>query len=238
MIGFRPAQLLAPLLLATLGTSAVLHRPSSTLGASSEPGSQLFYSAQVYTGTPVAGQAGGGRAAVPMPVTTSVPRVPAPPVRAARPHARLSAFDVRGTPTVSAALIDQVLAAYGSPMAGEGKDLYALGVKYGIDPAFCLAFFVHESAAGTRGEAKITHNLGNIRATDGAPSRDGYRYYDTWLEGAEDWYRLIGNVYVGSWDLTTVNAIIPVYAPSADNNDPASYIDDVEQLVSAWRAQS
>ncbi len=66
----------------------------------------------------------------------------------------------------------------------------------------------------------------------------GYRYYATWLKGAEDWYRLISNLYIGSWGLTTVDRILPVYAPSDDNNDTAAYIDDVEQLVSAWRAQS
>ena len=147
-------------------------------------------------------------------------------------------FDLRGAPSISVALIDRVLTDYGSPMAGEGRDLYRLGVKYRIDPAFALAFFVHESATGTRGEAVITHSLGNIRAVPGAPSRDGYRYYDSWLEGAEHWYRLIKDLYVDQWKLTTVASIIPVYAPSGDNNDPTAYIDDVQQLVSAWRAQS
>src|SRR5262249_28583509 len=74
-------------------------------------------------------------------------------------------YDVRGAPSVSVAVIDQVLSAYDSPLAGQGQSLYDLGVRYGIDPAFCLAFFVHESAAGTRGEAALTHSLGNIRAT-------------------------------------------------------------------------
>jgi hypothetical protein len=238
MIGLHPAHLLAPLLLATLGTSAVLHRPSSSLGAPSAEGSQVYYAAQVYSATPLPGPRSGTTHPVPQPATTSLPRLTAPPVRAPQAPVPLSSFDVRGKPTISAALIDQVLSAYGSPMAGEGRDIYNLGVKYEIDPAFCLAFFVHESAAGTRGEAVITHNLGNIRATAGSPSRDGYRYYDSWLDGAEDWYRLISHVYVGSWGLSTVDQIVPVYAPSADSNDPAAYIDDVEQLVTAWRAQS
>jgi hypothetical protein len=145
---------------------------------------------------------------------------------------------VRGRPTISAALINQVLAAYGSPLAGQGQALYDLGVKYGIDPAFCLAFFVQESAAGTRGEAVLTHSVGNLRPEPGMPSLDGYRFYDTWLEGAEDWYRLIRDVYVGQWGLSTVDSIIPVYAPSGDNNDVAAYIQNVEQLVATWRAQS
>jgi hypothetical protein len=84
----------------------------------------------------------------------------------------------------------------------------------------------------------LTHSVGNIRAVAGSPSKDGYKYYDTWQEGAEDWYRLISTLYISAWDLTTVDKIVPVYAPSADSNDPAAYVDDVEQLVTAWRAQA
>jgi hypothetical protein len=147
-------------------------------------------------------------------------------------------YSVRGGPTVSVALINQVLAAYGSPLAGQGQAIYDLGVQYGIDPAFCLAFFVQESDAGTRGEAALTHSVGNLRPEAGAPSLDGYRYYDTWLEGAEDWYRLISNVYIAQWKLSTVAAIVPIYAPGNDNNDVSTYISNVEQPVALWRAQS
>src|SRR5579859_6395386 len=64
-----------------------------------------------------------------------------------------SSYSVVGPPTVSAAFINRVLAAYHSPAAGKGQALYDLGVKYGIDPAFALAFFMHESSFGTSGEA-------------------------------------------------------------------------------------
>ena len=175
--------------------------------------------------------------------TGSLPTVRAaravPPGSASQPAlAPIGDYAVRGTPTVSVAVMNQVLAAYRSPLAGQGQALYDLGVKYGIDPAFCLAFFVQESDAGTRGEAVLTHSVGNLRPEPGAPSMDGYRYYYTWLEGAEDWYRLISNVYVDQWGLRTVDAIIPVYAPSGDNNDVSTYIDNVEQLVAAWRTQN
>ena len=170
--------------------------------------------------------------------STAARRVPGPGAYGAWPLAGRDPDLVAGRPTVSASLLDRVLADYGSPMAGEGRDLYRLGVRHGIDPAFALAFFIHESAAGTRGEATLTRNLGNIRAVPGAPSRDGYRAYGTWLEGADHWYRLIGTLYVGAWKLRTISAIVPVYAPSGDSNDPAAYIDDVRQLVAAWRAQA
>ena len=223
--------ILAPALLAGLLAMAVLRQPSDN--ASAYSGGSAIYAAQVVTPT----RATHGKNDPVSPQHLSALLAPAP--RRAAPLLPMpTGYALQGRPTVSASLIDQVLNAYGSPMAGDGKALYDLGVKYGIDPAYCLAFFVHESAAGTRGEAVLTHNLGNIRAVAGAPSMDGYRYYDTWLEGAADWYRLISKIYVHDWKLTTVDSVVPVYAPSADNNDPTAYIDDVEQLVSAWRAQS
>jgi hypothetical protein len=135
-------------------------------------------------------------------------------------------------------VIDGVLDRYGSPMAGEGRLIYDLGRQYGIDPAFCLAFFVHESAAGTRGEAVLTRSMGNIRARAGEPSLDGYRSYDTWEDSVRDWYRLMRDVYIGQWKLRTVAEIVPVYAPSADANDVPAYLADVQTLVDDWRALS
>lgn len=54
------------------------------------------------------------------------------------------ASSVVGPPTVTAAFIDRVLIAYGSPAAGTGQALYDEGVATGIDPVFALAFFLHE----------------------------------------------------------------------------------------------
>jgi hypothetical protein len=228
MMPLRSRLMAMPALLAGVVVAVALQRPGDRASAFSDTGSAV-YAARVLTPSPP------GRE--PLPALHKLSMSPRPAQTHQLPlHA--DRFDVRGRPSISAALINQVLAAYGSPMAGDGPALYSLGVKYGIDPAFCLAFFVHESAAGTKGEAVLTHNLGNIRSTPGAPSLNGYRLYDSWLDGAEDWYRLISSLYVAGWRLTTVDQIVPVYAPAADNNDPTAYIDDVEQLVSAWRAQS
>ncbi len=137
-------------------------------------------------------------------------------------------------PTITAAQIDQVLAAAHSPAHGLGATLYRLGVQYGIDPAFALAFFHHESDYGTRGVAVVTRSLGNIRCTPGSSCYHGYRRYDTWAEGAQDWYRLIHDAYIGH-GLATVEAIIPVYAPATDGNHVAAYVSAVMGDVTSWR---
>jgi hypothetical protein len=147
-------------------------------------------------------------------------------------------YHVVGKPSISAPFINQVLDRYHSPARGKGQALYDLGVYYGIDPAYALAFFMQESEFGTKGVATITHSLGNIRAIPGHPQYDGYRYYSTWEEGFEDWYQLIANQYVNQWGLSTVDQIIPTYAPNADHNDEAAYIRTVKLAVDRWRSGS
>ncbi len=144
-------------------------------------------------------------------------------------------FDVRHTPSVDVATIRKVLQSYNSPAVGSAEAMYKLGLEYGIDPAFCLAFFIHESTAGTKGVARVTKSVGNIRVTPGYQDYQGFRKYDTWEQGIEDWYQLIRDLYIGGWGLVTVDQIIPVYAPSSDNNDVDAYISTVKQLVTSWR---
>jgi len=141
-------------------------------------------------------------------------------------------------PSVDAALIDTVLAEYSSPAAGSGRAFYELGQRYGIDPAFALAFFVVESQCGTRGVARFTHSIGNIRCSAGYNCYEGYRAYGNWAEGLEDWYRLIRALYVDAWGLHTPAAILSRYAPFGDNNDPAAYAASVESLVAGWRQEA
>ena len=149
-------------------------------------------------------------------------------------------YSVVGKPTITAAFINEVLASYHSPAAGKGQALYDLGVKYGIDPAFALAFFMHESTFGTRGEATITMSLGNLRCINTRPcidqDRGGYAQMKSWEDGFEIWYQLIRNLYVTQWGATTVDLIIPHYAPTADHNDETAYINALKTSVSTWRA--
>jgi len=156
--------------------------------------------------------------------------VPVPPSQSGDP------FDVRSAPSVDVPTIERILRSYGSPAVDAAEAMYTLGVQYGIDPAFCLAFFIHESTAGTAGVARVTKSVGNIRTTPGYRDYQGYRHYDSWEQGIDDWYQLISDLYIGEWGLTTVDAIVPVYAPSSDGNNPTGYIATVKKLVDGWRA--
>ena len=161
-------------------------------------------------------------------------RADSPPV-AAPAGDGTETFDLRRAPSIDAPTIGRILQSYGSPAVGAADTIYALGVRYGIDPAFCLAFFIHESTAGTAGVARVTKSVGNIRTTPGYRDYQGYRSYDSWEEGIDDWYRLISDLYIDGWRLTTVDAIVPVYAPSSDGNNPDGYIATVKSLVAGWR---
>ncbi|GCE10659.1 glucosaminidase domain-containing protein [Tengunoibacter tsumagoiensis] len=144
-------------------------------------------------------------------------------------------YSVLIAPTITADTINKVLATYNSPAAGKGQALYDLGVKYQIDPTFALAFFLHESKFGTQGEARSSLSLGNLRCIDGAVCRDGYAWFPTWEAGFEAWYQLIRNLYVAGWGRTTVDQIIPKYAPAADHNDEQAYINSVKHAIDVWR---
>lgn len=152
-------------------------------------------------------------------------------------------YTVEGPPSLTPQQIDAILRSYGSPAAGTGKDWYNLGLKYGIDPAFAVAFFIHESGAGTNPNwaglkpgGGTTHNIGNIICA-GYPTCYGrFRDYGSWAEGIEDWYRLISVEYIQGRGVRTVAEIIPIYAPAFEN-DVQGYINVVQRLVDGWRAQ-
>lgn len=148
---------------------------------------------------------------------------------------------VIGPPTISAADVEAVLRQYNSPATGSGQVWIDMGEKYGIDPAYALAFFIHESSAGTNpGWAGLkpgggsTHNIGNIICAGYARCFGRFRDYASWDEGIEDWYKLISKEYIGGRAVQTVEKIIPIYAPAFENNVNA-YVDAVVQMVEGWR---
>ena len=152
----------------------------------------------------------------------------------------LGPYSVLGKPTITADFINRVLASYNSPAAGTGQQMYDLGVKYGIDPVYALAFFMHESLFGTTGEAQATLSLGNLRCIPTRPCINqnigGFAKMNSWVDGFEQWYKLIRNLYVAQWGLVTIDKIIPVYAPSSDHNDVAGYIAALKHEIDAWHA--
>jgi hypothetical protein len=146
-----------------------------------------------------------------------------------------SPSSVVGRPSLSAPFINRVLVAYHSPAVGLGQAMVADSLRFGIDDVFALAFFFHESVFGRFGVAAFTHSMGNIVCTAGYPSCDGrFRSYPSWQVGCLDWFRLIVSVYVPR-GLTTVERIVPVYAPASENNVSA-YIAAVLAAVKTWRS--
>src|SRR5579871_5725753 len=162
----------------------------------------------------------------------------APTTTNAQPQANASnsaTMAVTASPSVSARFIDSILCNASSPACGTGQALYDGGTQYGIDPIFALAFFKHESSYGKYGIAAQNLGLGNIRCSDGYQCNHGFRAYLSWQAGYLDWFQLI-RYYVDTWHKSTVDAIVPTYAPSTEN-DTQGYISAIETAVQEWRSE-
>jgi len=149
---------------------------------------------------------------------------------------------VQRSPSLSSKFIDHILCKASSPACGTGESLYNYGVVTGIDPAIALAFFQHESKFGLYGVAHNNKGIGNIRCTYGYRCFNGFRAYTTWQAGYQDWYHLIKDGYINGsvsnqCPCTTISTIIPVYAPSTEN-DIQGYITAVTSAVTKWRAEA
>jgi len=142
---------------------------------------------------------------------------------------------VTGSPSISAAQVDTILCKNNSPACGTGYTLYTYGTQYGIDPAFALAVFKHESGYGTAGVARSNLSLGNLRCIPSAACVGGFAAFPSWQAGYSAFYKLIsGPLYVGA-GLTTPEQILARYAPTADNNDPVAYATAVNADMTSWR---
>ena len=169
-----------------------------------------------------------------------VARLDTPMTAAPVVHARTAVLapsfgmSVLGPPSLSPGVVNAVLSQAGSPAQGTGQALYDLSVQSGIDDAYALAVFQHESTYGLYGAGSVNHALGNIDCA-GYPTCDGrFRFYSSWEEGYADFYRLLVQEYV-SRGLSTVESITPVYAPSVEN-DVSAYIQSVVSSMQAYRA--
>jgi hypothetical protein len=166
--------------------------------------------------------------------SVSIPSVSAV-LSLAAPATPSGSSSVVGRPSLSAAFINRVLAVSHSPAVGLGQAMVADSLHFHIDDVFALAFFWHESQFGRLGVAVVTHSLGNIVCTSGYPSCVGrFRSYASWQAGCLDWFHLLATEYLPR-GLTTVEQIVPVYAPASEN-DVSAYIMAVVSAVKTWRS--
>lgn len=186
----------------------------------------------------------------PGPRPTERPRPPGnfdmtnlPPPRPDLVQPGVSDIRMLSEPSISPEKIDEVLRHYRSPAVGVGRELYALGVRYGIDPAIALGFFIVESTAGRHGRASRNMSWGNIKGRGPAGSDGTFRRYNSWAEGAEDWFRLIRHQYVATqpnehhrrpFGAETLRAVIRRYAPGSDGNNEGGYVRQVISMRQRW----
>lgn len=159
----------------------------------------------------------------------------------------------RSSPRISLRQFCRVLTDRRSPAAPVGPALYAICVRFGIDPAVFLAFFLHESQLATDPGSVVvrydTKNAGNLRSNYGSVvgvviqtftpqgmSKGPFVKYASWEDGCRAWCERIIGRYIGEWGLETVAAAVVKYAPSADGNKPAAYAAAVEAAIAAWQA--
>lgn len=146
-------------------------------------------------------------------------------------------------PRMSAPAFAKVLTVATSPCAPIAGECYGVIAVTGLDPAVALAFFGHESIYGTAGVAIQTRNWGNVR-TAMQPNRavgvhpSNFVIFGSWLDGLKDWCERIQIRYIQQRGLLTVDAAIPVYAPSSDGNNTQRYIQHVYELVARYRTMS
>jgi len=146
-----------------------------------------------------------------------------------KPSVKMSILLAPGAKCLSADFIDAELKKRKSPAAGFGKAFVNWGQQYKIRPDVALAFFRMESTWGTKGKAAENKSIGNIAYTPTSGSgvkyvsNNGFRRYASWNDGIQDFCWLLSSkVYAGS-GLTTLEQIIPKYAPAAGGNNPVEY---------------
>lgn len=124
-----------------------------------------------------------------------------------------------------------------SPLIPYAQEIWAESQAANIDVAFALAIWLKESEFGTTGAATTTRNMGNLICEAADPAvRSGcsgrWATYASWPDAIGDWFAYVNRRYVAI-GLTTVEALLPVYAPPSEN-DTALYIDQVTGWMREW----
>ena len=149
-----------------------------------------------------------------------------------------SQTSITGPSTVTLPMVQQITA--GTPLFPVAQQILDGGAAYNINPAFALAIWTHESALDMAGASVANNNPGNlICAAAVQPPAIGcngrWAVYPDLAAAVADWYRYIDAFYVQQRGLTTVETILPVYAPAVEN-DTAGYIARVNRLQQQWSA--
>jgi hypothetical protein len=141
------------------------------------------------------------------------------------------------SPTVTVSEIERVLERVNSPILPYAGDVYVSGVQYGIDPVFALAFWMKESREASDGSvAASDHNPGYTEGLSGDPRCGRWACWPTWPEGIAGWFHYM-RVFFVDRGIVTVESILPIYAPSSENNT-SGYIAFVLYWAGIWRAES
>jgi hypothetical protein len=162
--------------------------------------------------------------------------VPAPPTATLAPT-ETPFDDIARSPTITVTEIDRVLQSVNSPMIPYSYNIYVAGIQYGIDPVFALAFWMKESREASDGSvAAPDHNPGYTEGLATDPRCGRWACWPTWPEGIAGWFHYM-RVFFVDRGIRTVEDILPIYAPSSENNT-SGYIVFVLQHVATWRAES
>jgi len=160
------------------------------------------------------------KAEKPMPEKSVILMKPFP-----KASAKMSVRLAKNAKCLSAKAIDAELKVRGSPAAGLGQEFVKWGKHYKVRPSVAMAFYRIESHWGTKGVARTTNAVGNIRYTkpkEGCPVKytnyRGFRKYASREDGIRDFYRVLGSKFYAGGKRKTLGEIIPVYSPAGENN--------------------
>jgi len=164
-------------------------------------------------------------------------------------------YVVVGLSTPDLTLAEWQASLLGTPAEGDSAEAYALIWAKRVSHRFMRAIFRHESTDGTKGicPAYATRSPGNCRTSStgiGEPvdtnvvqiingvrvppaGKDTYIRYPSWAEG---WHDMANRLVSPAYPYTqrgarTIEAIIPIWAPPTDNNNPESYIRAVVAFI-------
>jgi hypothetical protein len=170
--------------------------------------------------------------------------IPLPSAHSKTTTSHSSQHSVLGSPSIDATQVDKILCRYSSPACGLGQVIYDEGQRAGIDDVWLMGQFLQESRFGTQGLARVSKSVGNYNCLDQAHYGDlntwcvgRAAYFSSWAGSIKAYYRVLKLFYFPQ-GLTTIEKIIPVWAPKSDGNDPDHYIQVVLAAANLWHSGS